>query len=214
MGDGVQATVRTGELINADGSTGFTPDTLVGSAAVPSDSAPALRTAILIARGQASVGSPGTRHLANLTSVPRGAARVTDASWNAAHYPIMGARLLAAFKVWGTLRAFHAYNDLRDENLDDALFRVIPRVEAATEAYSYAAAMLDFASATNDGQVRLSSPTLEQHLGAAAAPFKVRWVQSQGHCHTSRRHRRWSRNRTGYWRRNRRGRRVSHARVH
>jgi C-terminal processing protease CtpA/Prc len=91
----------------------------------------------------------------------------------------MGARLLAAFKMWGTLRAFHAYGDLRDENVEDALQRFIPRVEAATDAYSYASAMLEYATTLNDAQAVMTSPTLVQHLGAASAPFATRWIEGR-----------------------------------
>jgi len=178
MGDNLQATFRIGELINADGSIGIQPDTIVAPATTQTDSAPVLKAAILVARGKLQVGQAVVRKLADNSHTdannPAGAA-----AWNVAHYPIMGARLLAVYKMWATLRTFHAYNDLRDENIDDALSRIIPRVEAATDAYSYAAAMLDFASSSNDAQVRLTSPTLEQHIGAASAPFAARWIEGR-----------------------------------
>ncbi|MBC8090167.1 MAG: hypothetical protein H7Z40_23155 [Phycisphaerae bacterium] len=179
MGDGIRATIRTGELFNANGTSRIQPDTIVAPAVQPTDSAPVLRTAMLIARGRLQVGSVAARTLADHYKFAGDIVSPRDITWNSAHYPIMGARLLAAFKMWGTLRAFHAYNELRDENIDDALFRIIPRVEAATDAYSYASAMLDFASATSDAQVRLNSPTLEQHIGAAAAPFAARWIEGR-----------------------------------
>ncbi|MEO7363233.1 MAG: S41 family peptidase, partial [Gemmatimonadaceae bacterium] len=80
---------------------------------------------------------------------------------------------------WGTLRAFHSYNYLRDENIDDALVRFIPRVESATDAYSYSSVMLEYATTMNDAQAKMSSPTIVQHLGAAAAPFATRWVEGR-----------------------------------
>lgn len=179
IGQGMSAIIRTGELIGADGSVGIQPDILVEPSASPSDSAPALRTAILVARGKLSAAPMVDRIIAANAERARDNTGAGSATWNAAHYPIMGARLLALFKSWATLRNFHAYNELRDENIDDALYRLIPRVEAASDAYSYAAAMLDFASSTSDAQAQLSSPTLEQHIGAAAAPFAVRWIEGR-----------------------------------
>lgn len=178
LGDGLLAEIRTGELINADGNTGLQPDTIVGVATSPSDSAPALRTAIRIARGtiapRAMVAS-GT----SASSAFANSAVLASSAWTTAHYPIMGARLLAAFKMWGTLRAFHAYNDLRDENVDEALQRFIPRVEAAADPFAYASTMLEYATTLNDAQVEMTSPTITQHLGAAATPFATRWIEGR-----------------------------------
>ena len=178
LGDGLVAEVRAGELINADGTTGLPADTVLAPASAPSDSAPAMRVAVQVARGKvaprASVASE--RRASNVLA---DGARVANPDWTIPHYPIMGARLLAAFKVWGTLRAFHAYNDLRDENVEDALWRFIPRVEAAADAYSYASTMLEYATTLNDAQAVMTSPTLALHLGAAAAPFAVRWIEGR-----------------------------------
>lgn len=178
IGEGLFADIRVGELINADGSTGFRPDTIVPPPASTTDSAPSIRTAILIARGKIA---PRTS-VASGTSTSNAFANselIASNAWTSAHYPIMGARLLAAFKMWGTLRAFHAYNELRDENVEDALQRFIPRIEAATDAYSYASAMLEYATTLNDAQAVMTSPTLEQHLGAAATPFVTRWIEGR-----------------------------------
>ena len=173
IGQRFSAVIRVGELLNADGSVGIVPDTIVAPSA-SADSAPVIRTAIQIARGKLS---PRAR-VATLEA-PVSGATIASNAWINAHYPIMGARLLSVFKMWGTLRAFHAYNDLRDENLDDALLRFIPRVEAATDAYSYSSVMLEYATTMNDAQAEMTSPTIVQHLGAAAAPFTTRWIEGR-----------------------------------
>ncbi|MEO7997808.1 MAG: S41 family peptidase [Gemmatimonadaceae bacterium] len=178
LGYGLVAEIRTGELINADGNIGLQPDTTLAPASAASDSAPVIRAAVQIARGKvsprASVAS-GT----SASNAFSNSATVASNAWTSAHYPIMGARLLAAFKMWGTLRAFHAYGDLRDESVEDALQRFIPRVEAATDAYSYASAMLEYATTLNDAQAVMTSPTLTLHLGAAATPFVTRWIEGR-----------------------------------
>lgn len=178
LGDGLVAEVRTGELINADGKTGVPADTVLAPSSSPGDSAPAIRAAIQVARGKVAIpvsAASGT----SMSNAFVNSDLVASNAWTNAHYPIMGARLLAAFKMWGTLRAFHAYNDLRDENVEDALQRFIPRIEAATDAYGYASAMLEYATTLNDAQAVMTSPTLVQHLGAAATPFVTRWIEGR-----------------------------------
>lgn len=175
MGDGLTATVRTGELINADGTTGVNADTIVTPSASATDSAPSIKTALLVARGKLQLGARPIEIAGNQL----GGDATGSSAWATAHYPIMGARLLALYKSWATLRNFHAYQELRDENIDEVMMRTIPRVESATDAYSYASAMLDFVSTATDAQVQLNSPTLEQHIGAASAPFAVRSIEGR-----------------------------------
>jgi len=188
LGNGLVAQVRTGELLSADGNIGLKTDTTLGFAVSPNDSAPALRTAVLIARGKAAPRAAVSSNV-NSADATWGSSRISSNTiasntiasnaWTNAHYPIMGARLLSVFKMWGTLRAFHAYNDLRDENIDDALVRFIPHVESATDAYSYSSVMLEYATTMNDAQAEMSSPAISQHLGAAAAPFATRWIEGR-----------------------------------
>ncbi|MDQ6611477.1 MAG: S41 family peptidase, partial [Gemmatimonadota bacterium] len=171
LGEGLSARVRTGELLNSDGSIGIQADTVVITSSVRDDSM-AAKTAQLIARGVLNVAAE--RMLPNDND-----ALYANSAWNFSHYPIMGARLLGAFKLWGTVRDFHAYRELNDENIDAALVRIIPRVEASKDADSYAGAMLDFASVLDDAQATLSSPAITQHLGAAWAPFRARWIEGR-----------------------------------
>lgn len=175
LGQGLVAQIRTGELINVDGNTGLVPDTTVAPAAAATDSAPAMRAAVQIARGLLSPSAPVAANRGSIATVPVSMRRASN-EWPAAHYPIMGARVLSAFRMWGTLRTFHAYGDLRDESIDDALLRFLPRLEAAADAFAYHATMLEFASTAGDAQVVMTSPVLNQYLGTAGAPFAVRWV--------------------------------------
>jgi hypothetical protein len=170
LGNGVVARIRTGELLNADGSVGIQPDTTVRAAA--GDSSPALRTALQVASG---VLAPRAARFIALTSDPA----VVNSAWSTQEYPIMGARLLGAFRLWSTLRTFHAYSELHDEDLGETFTRVIPHVEAATSAVAYAAALLDLASAMDDSQGSVVGGSVTQRIGAAAAPFRVRWIESR-----------------------------------
>ncbi|MGV3708920.1 MAG: S41 family peptidase [Gemmatimonas sp.] len=174
VGQDLSVDMRVSEIVNTDGSVGVQPDTLVSPVYASADSAPAIRTAIRVARGQVAPRAAAGAGAMGVTP-----ATVSSDHWRSAHYPIMGARLLAAMKTWGTLRTFHAYDELRDENLDEALQRFIPRIEAANDAYAFASVMLEYSAALDDAQAVLRSPTIEQHIGTATAPFAVRWVEGR-----------------------------------
>ncbi|MEP6779866.1 MAG: S41 family peptidase [Gemmatimonadaceae bacterium] len=171
LGEGLTARVRLGELLNADGSVGVQPDSTINSPTSREEST-ALKTAVLIARGALTISAPRRADYSN-------DALYANADWRFTHYPIMGARLLSAFKLWGTVREFHAYRDLHDENIDAALLRIIPRVEAAKTADAYAGAMLDFATVMDDAQATLTSPSVTQHFGSGWAPFRARWIEGR-----------------------------------
>ena len=49
-------------------------------------------------------------------------------------YPFMGARLLAAARLWSAIRVRHVHRDLYDEDIDALLERTIPALEAARVA--------------------------------------------------------------------------------
>ena len=171
LGEGLTARVRLGELLNADGTVGVQPDTVVNSPTGRDDST-SPKTAQLIARGL-------LKNAASRRAAVDNDALYANSERNFSHYPIMGARLLGAFKLWGTARDFHAYRELQDENIDAALLRIIPRAEAAKDADGYAGAMLDFATVMDDAQATLNSPSVTQHYGAAFAPFRTRWVEGR-----------------------------------
>jgi C-terminal processing protease CtpA/Prc len=172
IGNGLAAQIRTGQLLNADGSFGIRPDTTVFAAA-SSDSAPALKVALRVAAGTLSPRA------AMQTALLDNNALLASTSWSAQYYPIMGARLLGAFKMYGTLRTFHAYSELHDEDLDEVFARVIPHVEAARDANTYAAAMLDLATATDDAQAIVTGQSITQRIGAASVPFRIRWIDNR-----------------------------------
>lgn len=171
IGDGLAVRLRTGELLNADGSVGIVADSTVPVAAA-GDSTPALKLALQVAHG---VVAPRAARFA-----PHAAdTGLINSAWNTGYYPIMGARLLGAFETWSALRTMHAYGELRDEELGETFARVIPRVEAARDADTFAAAMLDLSTAMDDAQGGVTGPSVAQHIGAASAPFRVRYIDGR-----------------------------------
>jgi hypothetical protein len=173
IGDGLMVRLRTGELVHADGSSGVVPDTLVAAAATaaPADSAPAMRAAMALLRA-------GRAPRAFRFPVVRPPAQLPG-YYDTDPYPFMGARVLAAARLWSAMRGRHAHRDLYDDDIDDIFARTIPAVERAGSAREYAAALLSQTASFDDAQVVLSGPSADSVRGLASAPFRVRWVDGR-----------------------------------
>ena len=169
---GLRVTLRAGELVHADGSTGLTADTLVAAApAVATDSAPALRAALAMLR---------TQRFARASRLPVvRAPAALPGYYDGDPYPFMGARVLAGARLWSAMRARHAHRDLYDDDADDVFERALPRLESARYPGEYAAALLSFVSSFDDAQVGLRGASLDSLLGVASVPFRVRWADGR-----------------------------------
>lgn len=173
IGEGLVVRVRTGDIVNADGTRGIVPDTLVAVAPTLAamDSTPAFQVALRALRSGQRVRA--TR--SPVASAPPPLPRFYDAD----PYPFMGARLLAGARLWSTLRARHAHRDLADDDLDAAFARAIPALEAARYAPEYAAALQRLAGVSDDAQVRLYGASLDTAIGVAQFPFRVQWIEGR-----------------------------------
>lgn len=171
IADRVSVRLRTGELVHADGSTGVIADTVLPRAAQPSDSAPVLRTALALLR---------TNRAVRASRVPaRRLPAVLPGYYDSDPYPFMGARLLAAARLWSAIRVRHVHRDLYDEDIDALLERTIPRLEAARVATEYAAALMPMVSALDDLPSNLWGPSADSVRGPASVPFRVRWIEER-----------------------------------
>ena len=171
IADGVSVRLRTGELVHADGSTGLIADTVLPRAAQASDSAPVLRAALSLLR---------TNRVARASRVPaRRLPAVLPGYYDSDPYPFMGARLLAAARLWSAIRVRHVHRDLYDEDMDALLERTIPRLEAARVATEYAAALMPMVSALDDTPSNLWGRSADSVRGTASAPFRVRWIEDR-----------------------------------
>ena len=171
IADRMSVRLRTGELVHADGGTGLMADTVLPRAAQASDSAPALRTALALLR---------TNRVVRASRVPtRRLAAVLPSYYDGDPYPFMGARLLAAARLWSAIRVRHVHRDLYDEDIDALLERTIPRLEAARVATEYAAALMPLVSALDDTPSNLWGRSADSVRGPASVPFRVRWIEER-----------------------------------
>lgn len=171
IADRVTVRLRTGELVHADGGTGLIADTVLPRAAQASDSAPVLRAALSLLR---------TNRVARASRVPaRRLPAVLPGYYDNDPYPFMGARLLAAARLWSAIRVRHVHRDLYDEDMDALLEGTIPRLEAARVASEYAAALLPMVSALDDTPSNLWGQSADSVRGMASVPFRVRWIEDR-----------------------------------
>ena len=175
IADGLTVRVRTGELVHADGSTGLVADSVLPRAALPADSAPVLRAALSLLRtGRAVRGHDGASRLP-VRRLPA----VLPAYYDSDPYPFMGARLLAAARLWSAIRVRHIHRDLYDDDMDALLARTIPALESARTATEYAAALLPMVSALDDTPANLRGASVDSVRGLASVPFRVRWIEDR-----------------------------------
>ena len=171
IADRVMVRLRTGELVHADGSTGLIADTVLPRAAQASDSAPVLRAALSLLR---------TNRVVRASRVPaRRLPAVLPGYYDSDPYPFMGARLLAAARLWSAIRVRHVHRDLYDEDMDALLQRTISRLEAARAATEYAAALMPMVSALDDTPSNLRGRSADSVRGPASVPFRVRWIEDR-----------------------------------
>ncbi len=172
ISDTLLAVVRTGELVHADGSVGVVPDTVAaGSTATGGDPARALALAILRSAAPMPLAARPLRWYAPPARTP--------VFYDTTAYPFMGARLLAGFRTWSTMRARHAHRDLYEDDLDAVFERVIPLLESARTPGEYGKAIGELVASTDDGEAVLQGATYDAVLGDASLPFRVRLVEGR-----------------------------------
>lgn len=165
-------TVRTGELIQSDGSVDVRPDlTIASGTRAAGDSALQVGVAML-------------RSAARWSFAPRAVPlirtpAVTPVFFDTASYPYMGARLLGGFRLWSAMRARHAHRDLYDDDIDAVFERVIPKLESAQTAPAYAKAVAELAATLNDVEATVQGASFASAVGDAAVPFRVRSAEGR-----------------------------------
>lgn len=169
VGEGLYALVRITDLVHPDGRIGFVPDTLVPPAAGSGDD-PALAAALALAKRPvghpATIGAPAAEPLAERT-------------YDATPYPAAPYRLLAAFRMWATIRFFYAYRPLMGEDWNAVLRAALPRFEAASDSLLYALAVSEMWTRIHDSHGYVESPALIAYLGETRPPVRLRMVEGQ-----------------------------------
>lgn len=174
LNDRLVVTVRTGELVQSDGSVDILPDTMITrSAMTPRGFDTALQVGLSLLRSN-------TRWPYALRALPvHRTPAITPVFYDTTSYPYMGARLLGGFRIWSAMRARHAHRDLYDDDIDAVFERVIPRLESATTDIRYAKALAELAASLNDVEARPQGASYEAMIGVASLPFRVRSAEGR-----------------------------------
>jgi C-terminal processing protease CtpA/Prc len=94
-------------------------------------------------------------------------------------YPSVGYRLLGAFRLWAAVEHFFPYKHLMGESWDAALYRAIPRFEAARDSLEYSLAAAELATALHDSHSVVSSAAMRAYFGLARPGLRVQYVGDQ-----------------------------------
>jgi C-terminal processing protease CtpA/Prc len=170
LAEGVEAEIRLGELIYADGSTGLQPDVIVPPSPVSGEQNPAFQAALALARNFKV--SAATRKRA-----PAAGAVLPDKPYAEMSYPAPEYRVLAAFRIWNVIDYFFPYKDLMGEDWDGVLREFIPRMEKAGNALEYNLAVAEMVTRFHDGHGFVFSPALREFFGVAPSPVRLRMIE-------------------------------------
>jgi hypothetical protein len=94
-------------------------------------------------------------------------------------YPATGYRILAASRIWSTIRLFYPYKSLIEENWDDRFRAALPEFEGARDSLEYAQAVARFAWHIHDTHVSVGSRVLYGWIGTIPIGAAVRLIEDQ-----------------------------------
>jgi C-terminal processing protease CtpA/Prc len=164
VGDGLEAVVRTSEMVHPDGSVGLVPDVRVEGDGL----AIALDVA---ARGVQRPPRTQGRRLSGEKSPER---RYDDSP-----YPPRPVRALAAVRIWAVFEWLSPYRLLMDGEWDGALRTGLRDLAAAPTAEDYHRAVLRMLARTDDTHSMAFSPIIDAFWGPAAPPVSVRHIEDR-----------------------------------
>lgn len=175
LAGGLAATVRTGELLYADGTTGAVPDLVVDDA--PSEggefASAAINAALERVRRQ-PMGNPPKR-----TPVPIIGSRRPERDDSQMAEPPLAYRLLALFRLWNAVQYFFPCKHLMERNWDNVLAEVLPRFMAAGDALAYGLAVAELTAQLHDTHALATGGALDAYVGTHVPAVVVRWVEGQ-----------------------------------
>ncbi|MCP4545168.1 MAG: hypothetical protein GY835_01730 [bacterium] len=170
LSDNVEVKLRLGELVYADGTTGFRPNLQVEAGVGDGDPARERGLEMLRSRDY----PPSTREpLTAAVSPP------TIPDYGEETYPTVGYRVLAAFKVWTLINYLFPYYDLMDGDWDAVLVRYLPEVIAAESAREYHLAITAMYAHINDSHGGVYSSILSEEFGNAPCALFARRLEGQ-----------------------------------
>jgi C-terminal processing protease CtpA/Prc len=155
LGEGLTASIRTCELTVA-----WRPDVRL-PAGTPARRDAAWKAAV------ASLQSPPRRSPAAGAAAPDPVPWRADPAHAEARPPSFPLRVLAAFRLWNTIRLFFPYHDLIDASWDAVLAEHLDEFARSDTEEAYEAAVQRLAARTQDSHARVTSPRLREREGAA-----------------------------------------------
>jgi C-terminal processing protease CtpA/Prc len=170
LADGIEAQVRLGELIYADGTSGVAADETVPESPATGEQNPAWQRALALA-GNFKTATASRARVAASGSV------LSEKPYASMTYPAREYRVLAAFRIWTVINYFFPYKDLMGEDWDAVLREFIPKLEQAGNALDYNLTVAEMVTRYHDGHGFVSSPALREYFGPAPAPVHVQMVE-------------------------------------
>lgn len=162
--EGLRVKMRLGELVYADGRSGFAPDETVAEgeglhAALTAAAQPlASKRSFAVAKSSAAIAK---------APVPAPEAA----------YPDPAFRTLAAVRIWAIHNYFYPYKKLMNEDWNRVLSEFLPKFEAAKDAVEYDLAIAEMLTHVHDAHSSAWNDILEKNLyGEAPAAVEVRFI--------------------------------------
>ncbi|MGA8165377.1 MAG: S41 family peptidase [Waddliaceae bacterium] len=169
--EGLEVRMRREELVNPDGSVGFSPDFSLPAGNIGKTD-PAVNLAVRVLSGSVSPAKRNTNpYLPPVHTIEEPYADET--------YPSKERRLLGLFRLWNIIDLFFPYRDLMDRNWEEVLLEAIPQFEAAEDATEYALAVAETAAQIQDTHGSVFSQELWNYFGTDHPPIIVDFVEGE-----------------------------------
>jgi C-terminal processing protease CtpA/Prc len=167
--DGINVQVRRGEIVHANGVTGFRPDVVV-AAATTTDVDPARDAAVALSK------APRTKVDER---APLQRLSFIDDSYPQTPYPSEEHRLLGLFRFWSLINHFYPYKELMDQPWEKTLDEFIPRMQRAGDATEYALTVAELVARLQDSHGAISSPAFDAFMGSHRPPLQLAPAEGQ-----------------------------------
>ena len=166
--ESVEVKMRTAELVNPDGSLGFSADLIApkGDAIRAAQRAIAENKFVSSRAQTVSALAPQTGQ--------------KEKNYAEMEFPSAEYRLLALFRFWNVINYFFPYKDLTGTDWNDILPRYISKFEANKDAIDYQMTVRELAAETRDSHVGVrNARNLDAKIGQFTAPVILRYVENQ-----------------------------------
>lgn len=163
-----------GELIFADGASGFGVDASVAPDSAAGAGSPAIQAALKLIKSQRKPGSSIV--YAATAAVPL---RQTAQSYDEMRFPSLPWRQLAVIKLWSTMDKFFPYLAYTDRPWDDALPEFLGRMQTVKNGREYALVLAEMATKLDDSHVWLQSPERASMLGETPAGVRLANIENR-----------------------------------